>query len=143
MNQNNFNRTEFPSWIRVFGMGKDSKEIIDQIKAENYPDINAIYLTKEIIAPDEDDEMVIFINPSNEEIKTMVKSFYQTGVLTLIISTDKFSFERECYDSSTIIRKNKIVPAINHFLILYSAQTAFLLVLTIFCLLLKIPEDLL
>ena len=56
--------------------------------------------------------MVIFINPSNEVIKTMVKTFYQAGALTLIISTDKFNYKRKCYDSSTIIRKNKIVPAI-------------------------------
>ena len=38
----------FPAWIRVFGIGEDSKNIIDQIKAENYPDVEAIYLTKEI-----------------------------------------------------------------------------------------------
>ena len=111
MNQDIPNKYRFTSWIRIFGIGEESKDIIDQIKAENYPDVGAYYITNEIIFP-EDDEMVIFINSSNKEINTLTKSFYKAGVLTLIISTHNINFERECYDSYTVISKDKIFPAI-------------------------------
>ena len=56
--------------------------------------------------------MVIFINTSNDDIKVLTKTFYQANVLTLIISSQNIGEKRECYDSCTIISKDKIVPTI-------------------------------
>lgn len=60
---------------RVFGFGDKSRIIIDQINSLEYPEVKAIHYTNQEVIPEEEDKMVILLNPSNKEIHSLSKSF--------------------------------------------------------------------
>lgn len=97
---------------RVFGFGDKSRITIDQINSLGYPGVKAIQYINQSVIPEEEDKMVILLNPSNKEIHSLSKSFYQAGVLTIIISTDNIENQRYCFDSYTLIGKDKILTTI-------------------------------
>ena len=97
---------------RVFGFGDKSRITIDQINSLGYPGVKAIQYTNQKVIPEEEDKMVLLINPSNKEIQSLSKSFYQAAVLTLIISTNIIENQRYCFDSYTLIGEDKILTII-------------------------------
>lgn len=109
---NNFDKKELPVSFRIIGIGENSKNIINQINAEGYPDVKVIQLANETLFPEEEDKMVILINPSNKEIQSLSKSFYQAGVLTLIVSTENRYYETDCFDSYTLVSEENVLPTI-------------------------------
>ena len=109
---NNFDKKELPVSFRVIGIGEETNDIINQVNSLGYPGVKAIQYTNQEVIPEEEDKMVILLNPSNKEIHSLSKSFYQAGVLTLIISTKNIDNQRGCYDSYTLIGEDKSVATI-------------------------------
>ena len=94
---------DFPVSFRVIGFGEKSKILIPKINSLNYPGVKAFNHEDSEIVPEDEDLMVILLNPSNKDIQYFSKSFYQAGILTLIISTRDLSKIQGCFDSYTKI----------------------------------------
>ena len=112
MNPIKSSAVEWPVSFRVIGIGEETNGIISQVNSLGYPGVKAIQYTNQEVIPEEEDKMVILLNPSNKEIHSLSKSFYQAGVLTLIISTVSIENQRYCFDSYTLIGKDKILPTV-------------------------------
>ena len=99
--------------ILIIGFGEGTKNIIAQIKSKNYPGVQAFDFDSYDIFPEELYQMVILINPSPKDLNSLSKSFYQAGVLTLVISSKDFSTIDNCFDSFTKVPQSKILPTIS------------------------------
>lgn len=86
----------FPVSFHVFGIGESFKPIIDKIGALGYDGVSAKTIRPEQIPlPGEEDRMVIILaDEGNDSVIDAAKSFYQAGVLTLIVSLRQF--ESQC-----------------------------------------------
>lgn len=94
----------FPVSFRVFGMSKCLKPTIDKINALGYDGVSALIISPEKLpSPTDEDLMVIILaDESKDTDMTIAKSFYQAGVLTLIISTSPITSETSFCDAQTI-----------------------------------------
>ena len=61
---------------RVVGFGDKSRITIDQINSLGYPGVKAIQYTNQAVIPEEEDKMVILLNPSDKETHSLSKSFF-------------------------------------------------------------------
>lgn len=86
----------FPVSFHVFGIGESFKLIIDKIDALGYDGVSAKTIRPEQLPlPVEEDRMVIILaDDGNDSVTDAAKSFYQAGVLTLIVSLRQF--ESQC-----------------------------------------------
>lgn len=103
---------QLPVSFRVIGFGERSKILINKINSLKYPSVRTFNYEESKIVPEEEDLMVILINPSNKDIQYFSKSFYQAGILTLVVSSKDFSKIKDCFDSFTKVSQNKILPTI-------------------------------
>lgn len=78
----------FPVSFHVFGIGENFKPIIDKIGALGYDGVSATTIRPEQLpSPIEEDRMVIILtDEGNDSVIDAAKSYYQAGVLTLIVS---------------------------------------------------------
>lgn len=78
----------FPVSFHVLGIGESFKPIIDKIDALGYDGVSAKTIRPEQLPlPVEEDRMVIILaDDGNDSVIDAAKSFYQAGVLTLIVS---------------------------------------------------------
>lgn len=112
MNPKNSSTVEWPVSFRVIGIGEETNDIINQVNFLGYPGVKAIQYTNQLLIPEEEDKMVILLNPSNKEIYSLSRSFYQAGVLIIIISTDNIENRRYCFDSYALIGEDQILSTI-------------------------------
>lgn len=86
----------FPVSFHVFGIGESFKPIIDKIDALGYDGVSAKTIRPgQLPLPVEEDRMVIILaDEGNDSVIDAAKSFYQAGVLTLIVSL--IQFESQC-----------------------------------------------
>lgn len=92
----NYYTDNFPVSFHVFGIGESFKPIIDKIGALGYDGVSAKTIRPEQLpSPVEEDRMVIILaDKGNDSIIGAAKSYYQAGVLTLIVSHRPL--ERQC-----------------------------------------------
>ncbi len=78
----------FPVSFHVFGIGESFKPIIDKISALGYEGVSATTIKpKQLPSPTEEDRMVIILtDEGNDLVVDAAKSYYQAGVLTLVVS---------------------------------------------------------
>lgn len=101
-----------PVSFRIIGFGEKTHNIINQIKTKNYSGVEASLYGSTALYPEEHDQMVILINPSQKDLTSLAKSFYQAGVLTLVISSIDYSNIVNCFDSCTKVPQSKMIPTI-------------------------------
>lgn len=86
----------FPVSFHVFGIGDSFKPIINKIGDLGYDGVSATTIRPEQLpSPTEEDRMVIILtDEGNDSVMDAAKSYYQAGVLTLIVSHEQF--ENQC-----------------------------------------------
>lgn len=94
----------FPVSFRVFGIGESFKPIIDKIDALGYDGVLAKTIRSEQIPlPVEEDRMVIILaDEDNDSVIDAAKSFYQAGVLTIIVSHKQIENQSKFCDAQLV-----------------------------------------
>ena len=95
----------FPVSFRVFGIGGSFKPIIDKIDDLGYDGVSAKTIRPEQLPlPVEEDRMVIILaDEGNDSVIDAAKSFYQAGVLTLIVSHKRFENQSKFCDAQLVV----------------------------------------
>ena len=95
----------FPVSFHVFGIGESFKPIIDKIDALGYDGVSAKTIRPEQLPlPVEEDRMVIILaDEGNDSVSDAAKSFYQAGVLTLIVSHKRFESQSKFCDAQSVV----------------------------------------
>jgi hypothetical protein len=91
----------FPVSFHVFGIGEGFKPIIDKIVALGYDGVSAKTIRPELLpSPTEEDRMVIILTDEGyDSVTDAAKSFYQAGVLTLIVSHKRLESQSKFCDA--------------------------------------------
>lgn len=94
----------FPVRFHVFGIGESFKPIIDKISDFGYDGVSATTIEPEQLPlPTEEDRMVIILtDEGNGSVIDAAKSYYQAGVLTLIVSHERFKSQCKFCDAQSI-----------------------------------------
>lgn len=95
-NLSNNYTNNFPVSFHVFGIGEGFKPILDKIGVLGYDGVSAKTIRPEQLpSPVEEDRMVIIlVDDGNYSVIDAAKSYYQAGVLTLIVSNRQI--ENQC-----------------------------------------------
>lgn len=93
-----------PVSFHVFGIGDSFKPIIDKIDSLGYDGVSASTIKPEQLpSPTEEDRMVIiFADEGNDSVIDAAKSYYQAGVLTLIVSHRQFESQSKFCDTQLV-----------------------------------------
>ena len=93
-----------PVSFRVLGMSEHLTPVINQIRAFGYHDVLASILPPgQLPSPTDDDRMLIILaDGCNDTATTIARSFYQAGILTLVISTVPFTGETSFCDAQSV-----------------------------------------
>lgn len=94
-----------PDSFKVIGCGALTFPTIKQIEQLGYDGLNA-FVTNDpaTMAPSDDDMMAIILAPDiNPDIESLLKTFYQAGVLTLLVTTPGQHIDYRICDSHTVI----------------------------------------
>lgn len=94
----------FPVSFHVFGIGESFKPIMDKIDALGYDGVSAKTIRPEQLPlPVEEDRMVIILaDEGNDSVIDASKSFYQAGVLTLIVSSRQIESQSQFCDAQLV-----------------------------------------
>lgn len=88
--------------FRIIGIGSNSVPIILD-PAIKYPVVKTLMGKDDPVMPKDEDEMVIFVNPDNEDISAITKTFYDADILTLIIASKGYHETPGSYDALSIV----------------------------------------
>lgn len=115
---------KMPVNFRVIGYGEELSSVIQQIKAFGYDGLEACVVTSfREIAPADDDKMVIVLAVDHREgLVELLRTFYQAGVLTLVITDRDINLPPDACDSRTTVPVDKfagtvkdlVAPIFNH-----------------------------
>lgn len=94
----------FPVSFHVFGIGDSFKPIINKIGDLGYDGVLATTIRPEQLqSPTEEDRMVIILtDEGNDSVIDAAKSYYQAGVLTLIVSHEQFESQCKFCDAQSV-----------------------------------------
>lgn len=104
------NASDFPVSFRVFGFGESLKPTIDKIADLGYDGVSAAIVSEDQLpTPTDEDKMVILLmDESIEAAIALAKSFYESGSLTLIVSTQPIDGNSKFCDAQTIVRSEEM-----------------------------------
>ncbi len=105
---------KMPVNFRVIGFGGELSSVIQQIKAFGYDGLEARVVTSfREIAPADDDKMVIVLAVDHREgLVELLRTFYQAGVLTLVITDSDINLPPDACDSRTTVPVDKFVVTV-------------------------------
>lgn len=115
---------KMPVNFRAIGYGEELTSVIQQIKSFGYDGLEARVVTSfREIAPADNDKMVIVLATDYREgLVELLKTFYQAGVLTLVITNSDINLPPDVCDSCTTVPVDKfavtvkdlVAPIFNH-----------------------------
>ncbi|MDE5877850.1 MAG: hypothetical protein K2H47_10200 [Muribaculaceae bacterium] len=91
--------------LRVIGCGEKSQPIIEQVKAFEFEGLVTEVITEtNNLTSEVDNKMVIVLAPEYfEGLDKLLKKFYQSGVLTILIAANNFGLSSYVCDSHTTV----------------------------------------
>lgn len=94
----------FPVSFNVFGIGDSFKPIINKIGNLGYDGVSATTIRPEQLpSPTEEDRMVIILtDEGNDSVIDAAKSYYEAGVLTLIVSQRQYESQCKFCDAQSV-----------------------------------------
>ena len=100
-----------PVSFRVLGYGESLHNLIQEIKQLGYEGLQADILSQgEILIPTDEDKMLIILCSSAcTGLKSLLNTFHQAGVLTIVISTDSLHIPTQTYDSLMVAGRNEMI----------------------------------
>lgn len=115
---------KMPVNFRVVGYGEVLSPVIDRIRDFGYDGLEARVVTSfQEISPADNDKMVIVLATDYREgLVELLKTFYQAGVLTLVITDSDINLPSDVCDSCTTVPVDKfamtvkdlVAPIFNH-----------------------------
>lgn len=108
------NSCDLPVSFRVIGYGETTRNLIKQIQALGYDCLAcAMVKSPDEITPTDEDKMVIVLTMGNQTgLEDLLKSFYQAGVLTLLVSECDFTLTDEVCDSHTVAETSQFTDIV-------------------------------
>lgn len=105
---------KMPVNFRVIGYGEELSSVIQQIKSFGYDGLEARVVTSfREISPADDDKMVIVLAIDRHDgLVDLLRSFYQAGVLTLLITDRDINLPPDVCDSRTTVSADKFVETV-------------------------------
>lgn len=94
----------FPASFHVFGIDECYRQIIEKIDALGYDGVSATVTSpKQLPLPREEDRMVIILaDEGSDSLIGAAKSYYQAGILTLIVSHRQFESQSKFCDAQLV-----------------------------------------
>lgn len=111
-----YEKDRLPLSFRVIGVGKETAEVIECVNSMGYDGLEGIVAADDTtVSPTELDKMVILVTTSADcsRLEPLAKTFYQAGVLTIVVAASEPGLPDDCYDSLTVVEAGKI-PAVLH-----------------------------
>lgn len=104
----------FPTSFHVFGIGESFKPILDKISALGYDGVSTRITGPELLpSPTDEDRMVIIlVDECSDSVLAAAKSFYQAGVLTLIVSNSRIVSKTKFCDAQLVTRPENMYMAV-------------------------------
>ncbi len=104
----------FPTSFHVFGIGESLKPILDKISALGYDGVSTKITSPELLpSPTDEDRMVIIlVDECTDSVVAAAKSFYQAGVLTLIVSNSRIVSKTKFCDAQLVARLENMYVAV-------------------------------
>lgn len=106
---------EMAAWCRVIGFGNDAEATIEGVKALDYTGLSAMMADRypKDIIPSEYDRLCVLVTAGDvERVKPVARSFYQAGVLTLLVTDDATAWHDLQVDSTTAVDSGEWLTAI-------------------------------
>lgn len=105
---------DFPVSFRVIGYGDSFQDLIHAIKAIGYEGLQTDVLKEgDVILPIDEDKMIIILcSAASEGLESLLKTFHQAGVLTIVISTDQLDIPADTYDSLMVANRREMIGAV-------------------------------
>ena len=100
-----------PVSFRVIGYGDSFLDLIQEIKHIGYEGLQTDILSEGAsFAPTDEDRMTIFLCSAEcNGLESLLNTFHQAGVLTIVISTDSLNIPTQSYDSLMVAGRNKMI----------------------------------
>ena len=100
-----------PVSFRVLGYGESFHNLIQEIKQLGYEGLQADILTQgeTLIPTDEDKMLIILCSSACTGLESLLNTFHQAGVLTIVISTDSLHIPTQTYDSLMVAGRNEMI----------------------------------
>lgn len=100
-----------PVSFRVIGYGDSFQDLIQEINNIGYEGLQAVVLKDgDMILPTDEDRMTIFLCSSEcRGLESLLNTFHQAGVLTIVISTDSLHIPTQTYDSLMVAWRNEMI----------------------------------
>lgn len=105
---------DFPVSFRVIGYGESFQDLIQEIKEIGYEGLQAAIMKEgDVILPTDEDKMsIILCSAACEGLESLLKTFRQAGVLTIVISTDQLDIPADTYDSLMVANRREMISAV-------------------------------
>ena len=103
-----------PASFRVIGYGDSFQDLIQEIKQLGYEGLQADILTQgeTLIPTDEDKMLIILCSSACTGLESLLNTFHQAGVLTIVISTDSLNIPTQSYDSVMVAGRNEMISVV-------------------------------
>ena len=100
-----------PASFRVIGYGDLFQDLIQEINDIGYDGLQAKILSEgATFAPTDEDRMTIFLCSSEcRGLGSLLNTFHQAGVLTIVISTASLHIPTQTYDSLMVAGRNEMI----------------------------------
>ncbi|MDE6238000.1 MAG: hypothetical protein K2M45_09050 [Muribaculaceae bacterium] len=107
-----------PVSFRVIGYGDSFQDVIQEINEIGYDGLQAKILSEGAsFAPTDEDRMTIFLCSSEcRGLESLLNTFHQAGVLTIVISTDSLNIPTQSYDSLMVAGRNEMISVVKSLL---------------------------
>ena len=107
-----------PASFRVIGYGDSFQDLIQEINDIGYDGLQAKILSEgSSFAPTDEDRMTIFLCSSEcRGLESLLNTFHQAGVLTIVISTDSLNIPTQSYDSVMVAGRNEMISIVRSLL---------------------------
>ena len=100
-----------PVSFRVIGYGDSFLDLIQEINHIGYEGLQADILSEGAsLTPTDEDRMSIFLCSAEcNGLESLLNTFHQAGVLTIVISTDSLHIPTQTYDSLMVAGRNEMI----------------------------------
>lgn len=104
-----------PVRFRVIGYGDSFLDLIQEVKQLGYEGLEAEILSEGTpFTPTDEDRMTIFLCSAEcNGIDSILNTFHQAGVLTIVISTNPLNIADDTYDSLMVANRSEMISVVN------------------------------
>lgn len=107
---------DFPVCIRILGFGKNLKSVIDKLGCNKYVSACIVNNDMNVIPSDYDKIVIMLVDEYSGLLESVASTFYQAGVLTIMITSAYVYKRTPLWDSMTISPIGNMISIVNSIL---------------------------